>query len=169
MNKRTRLVGLLAAGAALLVAAGVAVAATVMTVSCAGGRLCEGSQEPDRISGDASDNYIVAKARADVVYAGPGDDVVEGNRGNDRPGLSGDPGNVLEGGPGDDTVMGGLGSDRLEDVSAGDKDRLFGGGGSDRIDAVDGDALDLVDCGGGKDSSAADPGDTVLDNCEEPF
>jgi Ca2+-binding RTX toxin-like protein len=168
MNNRTRLVGLLAAGAALLVAAGVAVSATVTTVTCDGG-LCEGTQEPDRISGDASDNYIVAMARADAVHAGPGDDVVEGNRGNDRPGDLGDPGNVLEGGPGDDTVMGGQGDDKLEDVSPGDKDRLFGGGAPDRVDAVDGDALDLVHCGGGKDFFDADPGDTVLDNCEEPF
>jgi Ca2+-binding RTX toxin-like protein len=168
MNKQTRLVGLLAAGTTLLVAAGVAVAATVTPISCDGGQ-CEGTEKPDRITGDASDNFIVAMARADVVYAGPGDDVVEGNRGNDRPGLSGDPGNVLEGGPGDDIVMGGLGEDKLEDVSPGDKDRLFGGGGQDRVDGMDGDSLDFLDCGDGKDFFRADSGDTVLHNCEEPF
>ncbi len=66
--------GLLTAGAMLLVAAGVAVAATV---TCTGG-LCEGTKNPDQITGSPLDDYIVAKAGADAVDAGAGDDVVEG-------------------------------------------------------------------------------------------
>ena len=99
MKRQTYLVGTLAAGAMLvLVATGVAVAATI---PCGADR-CVATQKPDRITGDASDNYIVALGGADGVYAGPGDDVVAGNRGHDRPGASGDPDNVLDGDTGDD-------------------------------------------------------------------
>jgi hemolysin type calcium-binding protein len=167
MNKRRRLVGFLVVGAMLVpVAAGVAMAATV---ACGGERRCVGTELPDRITGDASDNFVVAMDGDDAVDAGPGDDVVEGNRGDDRPSSPEDPSRILDGGQGDDTVMGGLGADALEDRYSGDKDRLFGGAGRDFVDGVDSDALDFVDCGGGKDFFDADSGDTVLDNCEKRF
>ncbi|HEY5976354.1 MAG TPA: calcium-binding protein [Solirubrobacterales bacterium] len=79
---------------------------------------------------------------------GPGDDVVFGERGNDR----------LEGGEGNDQLFGGIGDDLLRGGPG--NDRLAGGFGADSIDGQAGDdyahgdgTVDtIVDSGGGSDT-----------------
>jgi len=79
---------------------------------------------------------------------GPGDDVVFGERGNDR----------LEGGEGNDLLFGGIGDDLLRGGAG--NDRLAGGFGADAIDGQSGDdgvrgdsTVDtIVDSGGGADT-----------------
>jgi Ca2+-binding RTX toxin-like protein len=79
---------------------------------------------------------------------GPGDDVVYGERGNDR----------LSGGGGNDQLFGGIGDDLLKGGSG--NDRLSGGFGADSVDGEGGDdytrgdttADTILDTGGGTDT-----------------
>jgi Ca2+-binding RTX toxin-like protein len=74
---------------ALLLACGVALAATI---SCDGG-LCRGTDKPDTMTGSrhrdtmkglAGDDSLMARASADTVVGGTGDDVLKGQEGDDR-------------------------------------------------------------------------------------
>jgi Ca2+-binding RTX toxin-like protein len=87
---------------------------------------------------------------------GPGDDVVYGERGNDR----------LSGGEGNDQLFGGIGDDLLKGGPG--NDRLLGGFGADSIDGEGGDdyvrgdaTVDTVlDSGGGNDTLSYSTGVT---------
>jgi Ca2+-binding RTX toxin-like protein len=140
-----------------------------------------GTEEPDLVWGCAGSDRIDTNpgdrwqygwgGDADIVWAGPGDDVV-------RTGQSGD---VIYGGPGadriegnqwKDTLFGGAGNDVLRGGPLHDRlhggpgrDRLFGGQHADVLLARDGEA-DEVSCGPGQDSAVGDALDRVAGDCE---
>ncbi len=94
----------------------------------------------------------------DVIYAGAGDDKVNGNQGNDR--LYGEDGNdVLDGGSGNDTLIGGTGDDTLYGRSG--DDALYGEDGNDVIEGSSGN--DRIWDGAGDDKVYGGTGrDTVF-------
>jgi Ca2+-binding RTX toxin-like protein len=180
----------------------------VDTIDCGAGRdvvqsdsgdivtTCERSSRPGEVCGEVSTGtdageHITGTLASDGIYAGGGDDLVDGldetdcifgEAGNDSlfgqfqgDRIDGGDGNdrvvgelgadQLFGGPGDDRLNGGDGVDRM-DGSAGN-DILKGGNGSDRIEAVD-QELDRINCGKGKkDRVRADSGDKVKKSCEK--
>ena len=72
--------------------------------------IIEGSNGPDTLTGDASDNRLYAYGGNDTVNGGDGNDILRGGSGDDS--LSGDAGNdILIGGRDDDTLTGGTGID----------------------------------------------------------
>lgn len=111
-----------------------------------------GDNVPFNPRGD--DKFVLSK-RADVFFAGDGDDLVRGRggddklyggRGNDR--LFGDGGDdMLYGGPGADRLFGGPGADQL--FGGAGNDQLFGGGGRDRLNGGGGN--DILNGGAGND------------------
>src|SRR5215211_6694982 len=161
--------------------AGVALAAVI---TCTGGR-CDGTNNPDQITGSPLRDRIFALAGADQVQAragddelngGPNRDFIEGNEGDDI--LRGQEGSehlgttqpTMFGDQGDDKLFGGPGEDGLQ----GDEgtDEHYGGDNNDYINAAgqetsETDAPDLVDCGRGIDTVVRRPADIVLTNCEE--
>jgi Ca2+-binding RTX toxin-like protein len=174
----------------MLALAGVALAAVL---TCTGGR-CDGTNDPDQITGSALRDRIFALAGNDQVFAraghdemngGPGDDEMGGQEGNDilrgQEGNESAPGGTFPGAPpltelmsgdlGNDILYGGPGQDGMR----GDEgtDELYGGRNKDFIDAVNnespgtGDAPDLVDCGNGFDTAWVYPNDRVRANCED--
>ena len=157
--KRRAALFVLVGAVALVVAAGVAFAATV---KCQGGMttLCVGTDGPDTLYGTAM---------ADAMNARQGDDLLLGRRGADH--MLGDTstgqqdtidGNdQLYGNRGKDWLLGYGGSDLLngghandeiyaQDISTGNpgEDTVIGGGGNDSISAKDG-LFDSIDCGDG--------------------
>jgi Ca2+-binding RTX toxin-like protein len=171
---------------ALLALAGAAYAAVI---TCQGG-LCQGTEEPDTITGSLTPDNIFADAGADDVDAraghdfargAEGQDTLDGGRGEDT--LRGNQdGDVIEGGPADDNIFGHanpdeeptagvtpLGeptppSERLTDTDSGDQDAVYGGPGFELIDVEDGDGDDYVDCGPDGANVDQDAGDK-LENC----
>jgi Ca2+-binding RTX toxin-like protein len=124
-------------GSVLLVAfAGVALAAVI---TCTGGR-CEGTQEPDDITGTEVRDRIFALGGGDFVQAFGGDDEINGQNGSDH---------IHGGGNGNDIHNGGNGPDSLEefgtmtgrDVMNGgtDADFMEGGLQGDTLRGQDGD------------------------------
>jgi Ca2+-binding RTX toxin-like protein len=93
----------------------------------------------DFVQGGAGDDYIEADNGDDVVYAGDGNDIVDGGDGND----------VVFAGNGNDLVVGGNGNDAL-----------FGEAGNDII--YGGDGNDLISGGGGNDVLSGDKGDDII-------
>jgi hypothetical protein len=170
--------------AVVLALAAVAYAADV---TCDGGR-CEGTDEPDTITGslkpdaiytgDGSDD-VDARAGQDYARGAEGEDAIEGGRGEDILRGNRDADN-LDGGQGDDHIFGhaspeggpalyrgevtasGI-SEILSDTASGDADAVYGGRGSEVFNVQDGDGDDYVNCGpGGFHVVALDQGD-VLD------
>ena len=107
-------------------------------------------------SGDVTDTS------GDFIFGGTGDDLVDGQGGDD----------VLFGDEGDDTVIGGDGDDQVfgdegdDTVSGGDgADLIVGGAGNDVLDGGDGDddifvgGMDVASGGDGDDVFALDPTD----------
>jgi hypothetical protein len=164
-------------GAALLLVAGVAWAATV---DCKVGVFCEGTDEPDELIGTnkadvmgglQDDDRLVGFRSADEMYgdnpeAGrddtstDGDDELIGYRGHD----------TLLGFGGSDYLRGGRGDDLIEATEESDnpgEDTVRGSRGQDFIVAVDG-FKDKIFCGrGDEDEVFFDKGlDVVADNCE---
>ena len=78
--------------------------------------------------GDSRANHLNGTAKADVIFAGGGNDVVRGLKGNDVV-CGGGGKDKLIGGPGNDKLLGGPGRDSL--VGGPGKDRLVGGPGAD--------------------------------------
>ena len=164
-------------GAALLLVAGVAWAATV---NCQVGVFCKGTDEPDELIGTNNrdvmgglqdDDRLVGFMRADEMYgdnpeAGrddtttDGDDELIGYRGDD----------TLLGFGGSDYLRGGRGDDHIDATEESDnpgEDTVRGSRGQDFIGAVDG-FKDIIFCGrGDEDEVFFDEGlDVVADNCE---
>ncbi|QIN83804.1 hypothetical protein GBA63_15040 [Rubrobacter tropicus] len=136
--------------AALLVAGGTALAATL---ACNGGR-CVGSDGPDTMFGSPVRDSIYSLKGGDLVRGNAGADSINGDGGDDR--LSGGRGNdTVNGSDGEDVVIGNTGNDRLS-----------GGTGSDRIEAVDG-MRDVISCGNGpRDLVVFDAGQDSFTGCE---
>lgn len=146
---RKTIIFLTAVAAALVVAGGVALAATIL---CDGGN-CFGTNHPDTIYGTNRHDDIFAKAGGDYVTGRERGDDLDGQDGADR---------VL-GGPGDDWVKGG----DHDDVVKGDRghDTINGGSGDNVIRAGDG-MRDLIICGAGsKNFIYYDPGLDRFNNC----
>jgi Ca2+-binding RTX toxin-like protein len=183
---------LAAMAAALLVASGVAWAASIQCPNRPDSG-CEGTMRADTITGTPDPDQIRARGGDDVVNArggdgdfsigGSGEDRVRGQTGSDDVIGGSIRGNfetgdlffadtqddVVRGGDGDDTtVAGGFGR--------GGQDRLYGGEGDDTMFAAQrgfpfrGDVRinkEIVNCGPGEDTAYIDRGvDEVLDNCE---
>lgn len=156
---------------ALVVGSGAALAATI---SCDGG-LCEGTKDPDKLTGSAAQ---------DVMYGFRGDDKLYGNGGDDRM-YGGERRDLLRGGHGNDDMYGGPGNDDFygeagADYFTGDRgrdrmaggpgrDRLYGGLDDDTIASQDG-VFDVVDCGPGNyDAVVIDRGLDSIRNCENVY
>lgn len=177
-----------AMAAALVVAGGVALAATIQCPNRQDGT-CVGTKKADTITGTSDPDFIRARSGDDTVNAlggeggdfggdfsigGAGEDRVRGNGGPDQVvggSISGDfatgdlrfadnSDDVVRGGDGDDpTVAGGFGK--------GGQDRLYGGEGNDTMYAAQrrfpfrGDVRvnkEVVDCGPGEDVAYIDRG-----------
>jgi Ca2+-binding RTX toxin-like protein len=148
-------------GAALLasVAALVALLAFAVPGAGAGDPTCQG--KPATIVSDAA--TITGTKAPDVIVAGPGDNTIHGEGGNDLI-CAGAGNDTIYGGRGDDaiygeegedTIYGERGSDTLEG-GAGD-DKIYGGRGSDQIEG--GEGSDLVEGEQGDDTVDGGPGD----------
>lgn len=177
--------------AAILVASGVAVAATM--VGTEGNDTLNGTQGDDTMSGYGGSDWFNASGGSDVVYGGPGNDTTGGGAGADK--LHGQEDNdtmndgpstevavdELYGGPGDDKVNAGAGNDVLRGESGIDairgglgNDTADGGLGTDNLSGQEGDDTlydgppedldpDVIDGGPGNDTVRANGGgDTVL-------
>ena len=132
------------------------------------------------IRGNAASNSIVGTIRGDRIFAGTGDDTVDGLAGNDcldlgpgtDRGQGGDGADLIVGGLGRDRMSGNRGNDRLRGGSSGDRlaggfgnDRLHGQSGSDRVngergrDRINGGSSnDLISAGSSGDRVAGDQG-----------
>ena len=132
------------------------------------------------IHGTLASESIVGTPRADRIFAGTGNDIVDGLAGSDcidlgpgtDGGQGGDGNDLIVGGLGADRMSGNLGNDRLRGGSAGDRliggfgnDRLHGQSGSDRINAErgrdrvnGGSSNDVISAGSSGDRVAGDQG-----------
>ena len=138
--------------AALLLTAGVALAAT--------------------INGDSGNNNLVGTNRSDEMRGLGGNDIIRGKRGADF--MRGNAGkDELSGSYGDDRMRGGGGNDTISGGFY--NDRIFGGAGRDTIDAdrgldyvnvADG-LLDSVSCGPGEDTAVVDRVDLAEQSFED--
>jgi Ca2+-binding RTX toxin-like protein len=163
----------------LVLASGVALAATVNCV--AGASECTGTPNPDTINGSTDADFIYGLAGADNMRGNEGADYLQGDRGADH--LGGDEGEdtlwggaLKEDGPldnSDDVVHGGIESDYIYSGFAqkGSVDHVFGDRGNDTIEAERAygypKTKDIVDCGRGKDDTVYfDKGLDVVKNCE---
>jgi Ca2+-binding RTX toxin-like protein len=166
----------------LVLASGVALAATVNCV--AGASECSGTPKPDTINGSADADFIYGRAGADNMRGNEGGDYLQGDRGADH--LGGDEGQdtlwggaLKEDGPldnSDDVVHGGIESDYIYSGFAqkGSVDHVFGDRGNDTIEAEKAygypKTKDIVDCGRGKDDTVYfDKGLDVVKNCEHRY
>ena len=197
MSKKNRaLVALLAGTLALVLAAGVAWAATVQCQENAPGdpvQVCLGTTGADTITGTSGVDWIRGLGGADlargmggsdIVQGGKGKDIVKGLGGPDTFLFGGESGPQFEGGPftdaSDDYVYGGDGGDFiLGGYALGGVDRVFGEDGNDYIQTYQrGLANDLgvvvtkeiINCGAGDDTVIFDEGkDEVAQNCENLY
>jgi Ca2+-binding RTX toxin-like protein len=181
MDKEMRRLILLLAtmGMALLLSAGLALAATY---NCTAGRACIGTGERDTLNGSrGSDPYMDGRQNDDKLFANAGSyaylqgDAFDPAKNNTN--TDGD--DLLKGGPGYDEMIGYGGADTFWGRASGDfifaeesskdegKDTVGGGNGNDFILAKDG-IRDTVNCGSGKlDIAFFDKGGTdKVDNCE---
>jgi RTX calcium-binding nonapeptide repeat (4 copies) len=163
-------------GAALVLAAGVAWAATV---NCQVGVDCEGTDQPDELIGTNKADFMNAKQDDDLLVGFGGADEMQGDNpesGGDDTTTDGD--DELIGYRGPDTLLGFGGSDYLRGGRGDDlidateesenpgKDTVRGSRDQDIIRAVDG-FKDRIFCGRGEDEVFFDEGlDIVADNCE---
>ncbi|MBU2944317.1 calcium-binding protein [Shimia thalassica] len=109
-----------------------------------------GGDGSDTLIGDAGHDILIGGETEydlrDVIYAGAGNDRVDGGYGNDE--LRGDAGNdTIAGGFGADTVIGGTGHDTL--TGSAFADQMFGGDGDDFVNG--GFGHDLLNGGAGAD------------------
>jgi Ca2+-binding RTX toxin-like protein len=190
--KRTVMVLVGAMAAALVMASGVAWAATVQCQEDRFQEVCFGTPDSDALSGTSERDFIRALAGADLVR-GMGDaDGIMGGRGEDTVQGGTDPDPFLFGGEAgpqglgpftdasDDHVYGGAGGDRILGGHAqGGTDRLYGEDGDDYIETYQrGRAAQLgvkitkeiVNCGAGYDTVVFDKDiDEVAPNCEKRY
>lgn len=107
---------------------------------------------------------IVGTKASDVIFAGPGDNVIYGMGGNDTI-CGGEGDDTIDGGRGNDSVFGEGGNDTVngergsDDLDGGSgEDRVLGSTGNDTLTGGPGDH-DQVDGGPGDDSVSGGPGD----------
>ncbi len=165
---------MLVAGAALalLVASGVALAASINCPNAPDG-YCYGTKAGDGMYGDFRVDRMYGFGGADLMYGdGNGDRMYGGNefgwgdkmlgqRGEDR--MKGNRGDdALYGGNGDDVVYGGRGDDLIQGGFG--NDALYTGRGDDQVNARDGHR-DVITCGSGNDLIYLDFGLDVLRDC----
>jgi Ca2+-binding RTX toxin-like protein len=186
--KRTVMLMVGAMAAALVMASGVAWAATVQCQ--VGALVCEGTPNADSITGTSGKDFIrgfagadLAKGMgdADIVQGGKGKDTVKGGAGPDTLVFGGESGPNGFTGPftdaSDDFAYGGVGADYLlGGYAQGGVDHVYGEDGNDNIHTYQrGLANDLgmkvtkeiVNCGAGQDTVAFDQDkDEVAQNCE---
>jgi Ca2+-binding RTX toxin-like protein len=124
-----------------------------------------GTKAPDVIVAGPGDNEIDGEGGNDTICAGAGDDNVDGGRGDDT--IFGEEGDdTLHGERGSDQLDGGAGSDRVfgdsgnDDVTGGegDNDSVFGDAGDDSVSGGAGD-FDVVTGGPGNDHIDGGPGE----------
>jgi Ca2+-binding RTX toxin-like protein len=174
-----------AISAAVLVAAGAALAAsfTCSTNPCKGTGQNDqiiGSDDPEEIDALGGNDTVYGKGGGDRVYGGDGDDTALHGDANVNPALDG--ADKVYGGPGDDYISGDGRSDLLSGGGGRDNidarehlfnnnptpgtDTVSGGRGNDKIGAADG-AVDHIDCGKGRrDFVIRDKGLDTVKNCE---
>jgi len=150
---------------------------------CPNDGLLEGTDERDKLAGEAGEDEVRGLGGADDLWGGFGRDVIHGGAGDDF--LTGstvdedghDQGDdVLRGGPGGDSLNGFGGDDVIYGGDGDDVERLWGGGGEDVLRGGDGDDFldgtfdggdrDELYCGEGRDDYAADKNDYVSGDCE---
>ena len=138
----------------VLVACGVALAASINCPTGAGGE-CKGTNQGDALYGTSG---------VDSMYGFRGSDLMNGNGGGDfmyggdESGL----GDKMRGGTGADLVNGQGGNDLIEGGPG--RDTLRTGTGSDRVEAQDG-TEDTIICRGSNDAVLYDRGLDVLEGC----
>ena len=189
--KRTVMLLVGAMAAALVMASGVAWAATVQCQ--VGALVCEGTPNADTITGTSGKDFIrgvagadLAKGMgdADVVTGGRGEDTVKGGAGPDEFIFGGESGPTIGGsGPwtdaSDDYAYGGDGADNVYGgYGLGGVDHVFGEDGNDFIHTNQRGYLamldviltkEIVDCGPGLDTVVFDKDIDVVKNCEAGY
>jgi Ca2+-binding RTX toxin-like protein len=168
-----------AIGVAVLLATGVALAATIH--GTAGNDTLKGTSSADSLYGYGGDDSLeglegadglLGGSGVDIILGGPGSDEIDGESGNDNEG------NVpvnrrfggLYGGLGVDELDGDAGDDRIIAVRDGTQaDTITGGSDNDFIDVSNKPAAkDLVSsCGSGYDKVTKDTLDSVASDCED--
>ena len=188
MSKSRVIVALLSGTLALVLAAGVAWAATVQCQ--VGEEMCLGTTEADTITGTSEQDYIRGLGGADLARGMGQDDTVIGGKGKDTVKGLGGPDHLLWGGEAgllnlgpftdasDDYTYGGAGADRLfGGYAQGGVDRVFGEDGNDYIETYQRGLAaeygvivtkEIVNCGAGQDTVYFDKDkDVVAPNCED--
>lgn len=186
--KRTVMLVVGAMAVALVMASGVAWAATVQCQDRV--QECLGTPDSDALTGTSERNFIRALAGADLARGMGGTDGIMGGRGEDTVKGGTDPDPFLWGGEAgpqgqgpftdasDDQVYGGAGGDRvLGGYAQGGTDHVYGEDGDDYMETYQrGRAAELgvkitkeiVNCGAGQDTVVFDKDiDEVAPNCEE--
>ena len=131
---------IVAVAAALLLASGVAMAASFV-----------GTEEADTITGTFNKDTIKGLAGDDTINAASGDDTVYGEAGNDL--IDGAFNNdIIDGGTDDDTLYGGFNKDKI--TGGPGVDKIRGDSEADSIYADDGE-VDFINCGTGTDTATA--------------
>jgi Ca2+-binding RTX toxin-like protein len=167
---------------ALVVAGGVALAASISCPDPSSGLHCVGTDGNDKIQGTIYEEHIFALGGNDTVYGNDGSDhlVGDGLAPSGDPNTKLDGSDKLDGGAGDDglygygrsdTLTGGLGDDKIDAVSNETPrahNTISAGSGIDEVFANNG-VRDSIDCGDGSDSAQVDLNglDKVADNCED--
>jgi len=196
MNKKRAIVGVLAGTLALVLASGVAWAATVQCQENAPGdpvQVCLGTTGADTITGTSGVDWIralrgndLAKGMGgqDLVQGGKGKDTVDGGGGADPFIFGGESGPQFEGGPytdaSDDYAYGGSGGDGIiGGYAQGGVDHVFGEDGDDYIQTYQRGIAknfgvvvtkEVIKCGAGYDTVIFDKDkDVVAENCEKLY
>ncbi|GGO34927.1 hypothetical protein GCM10010991_26440 [Gemmobacter aquaticus] len=107
-----------------------------------------GTEENDKLAGDALDNQIDGRGGLDQILGREGNDSLAGGRGGDH----------LWGGSGRDDLAGGTGDDNLR--GEGGADRIAGNAGDDQLSGENG--RDTLSGGAGNDSLLGGSGDDKL-------
>jgi hypothetical protein len=167
---RRAIISLMAMGAALMLASGVALA--IMTKHCVEGSPCHGTPGKDDIYDSKGSDEIHGHGGYDLLMSGTriknsdtaesGDDVIYGGAGPDDVWIWD---GVNRGRPmGPDMVYGGEGNDIV--ISYPGENTISGGPGNDSIRAANG-VGDTIDCGKGDDTVEYNEGvDIVFSGCE---
>jgi len=166
---RRAIISLMAMGAVLLLASGVALAIT--KINCIEGQTCHGTAGKDNINDSEGSDEIHAHGGYDLVNSGyrilnsdtaeSGDDVIYGEGGPDDVWIWD---GVSHGRPvGPDEFYGGAGRDWV--ISYPGENTISGGPGNDRIEAANG-VRDVIDCGEGNDTVEYNEGVDMISGCE---
>lgn len=172
---RRILLVLTAIGVAVLLASGLAIAATILgtdgpdtLTGTSGDDTIEGFGGNDTISGMAGSDTIKGGLGADKLYGGNEYQSVGASADRDR--LEGDEGqDTIVGGPGVDELKGGEGNDVIMEGPADDsaEEKFIGEDGDDFFSVASIPASkDDVQCGNGQDEVEADPLDVINNDCE---